>query len=267
MCICIDIQFEEKVRKMTKNLETQTAREAYDYMITEEGKDEVLNPDGCIPILKVKFWSPKSFAEEVRSRVLLHVSKVMKSDKFVQRFQEIRDMTIQFYIETCRNLDKEFENDTENLGLSPNTSNENPPESEIHHALFAVPILLAGVVSLPISFVLAGLYLVFTFSISETKKKIIDSSYEEYTPLVRDKIEQESCSLLREIIDKIMLDLFPRRIAAFEERARQLQSSYDTICAEHETLLNLAEKVTTMKNTVNTMNQHLNVKRMIALEN
>lgn len=267
MSKCFEIQFQEKVRKMTKDLEEQTARDAFNYMRTKEGKDKVLNPDGCIPILKVKFWSPTSFSEKVRSRVLLHVSKVMKSDTFVRKFKEIRDMTISFYIETCSKLDEEFENDTEHLGRNPNTSTEKSPDSEIHDALFAVPIVLAGFISLPISIVLAGAYLVVNLSISGTKKSIINDSYEECVTLVCDTLKQKSCHTLSEIIDKVMLDLFPRRIAAYEERTRQLQNMYDIVCAEHGMLLKIAEKINFMKNTVNIMNQNLKVKKMIAQKN
>lgn len=252
---------------MKEELAAQTAKDTYDYMLSDEGKENVLNPDGCIPILKVKFWNSKGFSEELKSRVHLHVTKVMKSDEFIRKYTEIRDMTISFYINACRKLEEKFGNDTDNLMNIPEAAAGMTPESEIHHLLFALPIMLVGFYSFPLTFVLAGIYIVFHFSITKAKEEIIDNSYKKYATLVRDKIKKDSCDILHDIIDKIMLDLLPRRIEAYEERIKQLQELHEKICDEHTTLRNLAEKVTFMKTTANEMNISLNVQKTIALEN
>lgn len=245
------------------------ARDAQKYMSTAIGKNQVLNPPGNIPILNVKYSNPQLYSKEVGSRVHLYVAKVMKSQKFIKRFEEIRDMIISFYIKTSGNLDEEVKNDSDSFWWNPKVQVPagKSPTSENHHALYAVPILLTGFFSLPLTFVLAGVYLAFNANITETKKEIIEKSYKKYVELVCKRIEEESCDILRKMIDKVMLDVLPRRIKAFQKRTEQFQVLHERICTEHETLQNLVEKVKIMKNTVNMINLNLNVKKMIGLEN
>ena len=247
----------------TKELEEEMANDGYQYMSTDEGKNQVLNPQGSIPIMDVKYSNPQSYSEIVGSRVLLYVDKVMKSDKFVKGFEEIREMIKSFYMETCSKLDEKLENDSDSLRWNPTVPAGKSPTPENHHALYAVPILLTGFISIRLTFFLAGAYVLYSVGITESKKRIIEKSYEKYVELVCDKLEEESCDMLRNMIDKVMTDVLPRRIEAFEKRTEQFQVLHERICAEHETLLHLVEKIKIMQSTVNIINQNLNARGLV----
>lgn len=65
-------------------------------MLTTEGKEKVLNPQGRKPIAKID-WQPNVYTEKVQERIRMYVSEYLQSKDVLQKFRKIKEETSSFY--------------------------------------------------------------------------------------------------------------------------------------------------------------------------
>lgn len=76
----------------------KTAQTCYNYMLTEEKKEMILNPIGEDPILDVPFMF---LTDEITSRLHTYVEGFLKSKEVSTKFTEIKDKLVAFYKAKC----------------------------------------------------------------------------------------------------------------------------------------------------------------------
>lgn len=238
----------ETLEKETKELEEEIADSVLQYMSTDDGKRRILNPDDRTPLLKFHYLKQKTYSEEIKSRMSSYVKEVMQKDNFVARNMEIQNKAIHFYKETCQKLD---ENDLENdLSCRKELYSERAAQTEPPSYVLAIPIAIAAVFSFSVSIVLGGIWVYLFWNPTAKRNKIIDQTYNQYKEAIFKSLKQNSCHVLRAVVNKVMKDLLIRRLNSFEERARQLREIHLDILAKQNKLCRLNEQVKALKGRV-----------------
>ena len=243
-------------------------------MSTDVGKRTILNPDGSKPIVDV-CRTPKECAQEVRCRFTRYVETFLKSEEVTEEFELIKRDIQSFFEKISLKLGSMEEIWTYNsidgakssagamflLGLS---------ELGIVYAfkvfaLAAFPYLaISGLVLSVAAFTLG-----FAFSqllqwfVDEREKKVkaIDGEYDNCLKSVRqivnNQLKNNIGDVLTKMIDKVTVDLLPRRIEALEEMIEKLFKSRKEIIAKRDLHLRIASKIDGMQKNVSKMQKNL----------
>lgn len=254
------------LKRIAEHISTK-ADEAYKYMSTDLGKRQILNPDGCKPILDI--WNtPEECIKEVRCRFTRYVESFLKSEEVMVEFETIKsdiesflkDISLKivfmenkwgYKFDDGRSLDGVILF----VGLS---------QIGITYALealaFAFPYI--AIIGLVFSVALLALTIAATCSQMyqcfankrENNRKAIDMEYDNCLSSVRQIVSKQLKDnigvLLTKMIDKVTVDMLPRRIGALEEMIEQLLKSRKEIIAKRHLLLNLASKIDGMHKDV-----------------
>lgn len=235
------LKVHETLLSKTTELERETAKSASIYMSTMEGKRDILNPEGHTPILKRTFFTDKRLIREVNSRISMYVEKVIQNEEFVTKKLEIQSLMVSFFNEICKAL----EDDDGNEDLC--TVEKTPAKPAIFTKNWCV--------SLHYYYDSWGFYWIIELLLHRafhfpTKAEKVDIVYDQSIIEVRETLQKESCKMFRKIIEKVMLQLIPRRLDAFKERIQQLQDKHHEIITRHEFLNTLLKQVKSMNNRV-----------------
>lgn len=174
----------------------QTAQTCYDFMSSDDGKDEILNPPNRPPILQI---CPSRIPKEIYSLVRKHVDTFLRSAYVLKKFRGIRGEIVSFYHNISMELSK-----MENEWTYDRESNVSVCE-----ALVTSPLCMPG---LTISW--------SQISIPPFKKGIkqnlIDATYDPYLSLIRGSIcnhlKSSYGQVIMELLDTVTNNLLSKRL-------------------------------------------------------
>lgn len=255
----------------------QVAETCYNYMSKPEGKDMILNPQNRIPIMK-EIWTPKGFAQEIESRVALHVKTYLQSRDVIQKFEEISEEIDNLYktvSESLSDMESKWTNPqttlSETLTCSKAALKEKKHSPPFINVVFGttpvwVPLL---VVSAGISFVLSPIILptLWYLNRDERKKKETDQKYEICKESIRSHIYNTLKSnygdFAVEIVKQVSDELLPKRIKSLESMIHQLSVSRAEILSNQETLVKLASNLENIEESAKKFQQYLKMKHVL----
>lgn len=244
----------DTLRTKATELECEFAESVIQYMSTEEGKRDILNPEGHTRILEGTFFSDLEIKDEIESRILLYIEKIFTDGAIGTKFKEIASMVFSFFQEICEDL--EDYDGIKDLLLG---------ETTLVKSAFTLRTLLW----LPLysmSFSKYPFYIFYNLLnwFLESKESRTDRIYNIYKETLYKKLKEGSCQILREIIEKVMVQLLPRRLDAFRERARQLQVEHHELAESHEFFNTLLKQVKSMNDRVKALQDCLNLNAFVA---
>lgn len=247
--------------KVKKQIEA-TAQSCYDYMSSDAGKEEILNPEGKKKVSD-KAWNPTKFSKRVKKRVCKYIENLLDSEVVKNEFEQIKVETLAYY--------KKINNEV--LCMESDWTDASPKETkvvakaevdddddistgsvvgvEVATSPIWIPLLAAGV-GLVVAFAGVALSPVLIslnafLGRDARKKKVIDEEYEKFKSTVRSTItshlESNTGAVLTKLIDKVTLELLPRQIQRLEEMLRQIKDSRADILAQRCDLLELQSQI------------------------
>ena len=266
------------MKKEIKATIDDIAEDSYKYMSTDYGKDRILNPgDGHKAIIKVS-WTSTQFGDKVAERVEQYVEKHLKSDDVRKKFTEIQEEIATFYKHVCQEVSymendwTNVQNDGDKRGVHVNNDDDEISTGSVVGVVVAtsplwVPLMAAGfglvVAFAGLTVALSPVLLSLNAILGRDKRKqeIIDEEYEKCKRTIRSTIynhlDENNGTVLRRLLDKVTVDLLPKRINRLQEMIRQLQKSRTSILAKRDQLLKTESKIKaiTMKNARICVNQ------------
>nr|XP_034331421.1 uncharacterized protein LOC105347673 [Crassostrea gigas] len=261
-------------QKRIKKVIEDIAQECYDYMSTDEGKDKILNPPGRPPIMKV-IWQPRQFAMEIHERVLLYIEHFLKSSEVNEKIVTEKEEIESFYKKVSSELSDMEEGWTVIRIIEIECLTDT--NAEMSKASIAGAVLATTPIWLPIAAIGIALGVAFTgitIAISPLlvptilimgrdtrKKKVIDEEYNNclmsIRSLVSNELESTCGAFINKLIDRITLDLLPKRIQSLEKMIQQLLDNRRQILANQEPLCNLSRKVKVIEKCATEFKRHL----------
>lgn len=243
------------------------AQGVYDYMSTDLGKDRILNPSGTPPIMEVD-WKPKLFVMNIHDRINIHIKNVLKSSDVVQRFEAVKTEIASFYEKVSSDL-SDMENgwivvepDKTKVSADTEIDDTNISTASVVGVLLVtspmwLPLLAAGI-GLTVAFVgltiaLSPIAIPFLTFLNRDarKRKIIDEEYnnrrESVRSLICNELEVNCGYVLNRLIDKVAIDMLPKRIQALQKMIQQLSKSRKKILENRELLEYLSKKLKVME--------------------
>lgn len=265
---------EDLLRKIEIIIE-DTAQTCYDYMSTEKGMKEIVNPPAKDPILNVH-WHPKKFREEIRSRCSQYVENYLKSNHVTARFIKIQEETQEFYNRICIELtaiETEWtDHKSKKVEVSDIEKSDISKGAVVGVVLATSPIwipLLATGIALTVAFGSITLavspfllpYVIYQNRV-ETKRKIVDEEYDNFKSsvqsLICNQLESTVGDTLKKFIDKVAIDILFRRIAALKKMTRQLSGSRQNILAKKDLLTKHLQKAKSIEEKTEKITKSLN---------
>lgn len=256
----------------------ETAESCYEYMLSDEGKDMILNPIGKEPILNV-IWKPVEYCEEIKSRLYMYVENFLKSEEVTEKFKKIKNELFAFYKRKEKEisgmekdwLDEQNDDDatSENINLDVDIElSTGDVVAMIATSPIWIPLLAVGLVlavgTVGISLALTPFFVQITLVLNRNKRKkeLVEEEYKTFRDdvvrsLVRNQLKENTGVFLEKITDKVTLEL-KRRLEALDESTKQLLESRDKINANVHILQNQARKIKTMKETCHMLLKKLN---------
>lgn len=268
------IQVRKASQKRIKKVIEDIAQECYDYMSTDEGKDKILNPPGRPPIMEV-VWQPRVFAMEIHARVLLYMKHFLESSEVNKKIVTEKEEIESFYKKVSSELSDMEEGwtvvrifkvecltDTDAIMSKSSIAGAVLATSPIWLPIAAIGIAL-GVAFTGLTIAISPL-LVPTLLIlgrDTRKKKVIDEEYNNclmsIRSLVSNELESTCGAFINKLIDRITLDLLPKRIQSLEKMIQQLLDNRRQILANQEPLCNLSRKVKVIEKCATEFKRHL----------
>lgn len=256
-------QVKKASQKRIKKVIEDIAQECYDYMSTDEGKDKILNPPGRPPIMEV-VWQPRQFAMEIHERVLLYIEHFLKSSEVNEKFVTEKEEIESFYKKLSSEL-SDLEEDWTVIRIFEKDcltdTNAEMSKASIARVVLATSPIWIPIAAIGIALVAPLVIPIFLIMGRDTrKKKVIDEEYNKYRMSIRSHISNElesTCgAFINKLIDRITLDLLPKRIQFLEKMIQQLLDNRRQILANQESLCNLSRKVKVIEKSATEFKSH-----------
>lgn len=256
-------QVKKASQKRIKKVIEDIAQECYDYMSTDEGKDKILNPPGRPPIMEV-VWQPRQFAMEIHERVLLYIEHFLKSSEVNEKFVTEEEEIESFYKKLSSEL-SDLEEDWTVIRIFEKDcltdTNAEMSKASIARVVLATSPIWIPIAAIDIALVPPLVIPIFLIMGRDTrKKKVIDEEYNKYRMSIRSHISNElesTCgAFINKLIDRITLDLLPKRIQFLEKMIQQLLDNRRQILANQESLCNLSRKVKVIEKSATEFKSH-----------
>lgn len=268
-------QRNDLLRRKTKRTIAETAQACYDFMLTQAGKERVLNPPGSTSILKIE-WQPNVFAEKVQKRFAMYVSEYMQSKDVLQKFGKLKEEVASFYQKVSSDLSEIETGWIQRKASKKLTLSTDDPEISTASVLGIVlatsplwlPLLATGV-----GLTIAASPIIFPvikfLGRDKRKQKLIDEEYSRCLSSVKDiirtELESNQGNVIYKLVDKVTDDLLLRRIQYLQKMINQLMKSRKEIISNVDTLTDLAKKIQIIKESA-TESLDLFTKEMKAAE-
>lgn len=268
------IQVRKASQKRIKKVIEDIAQECYDYMSTDEGKDKILNPPGRPPIMEV-VWQPRVFAMEIHARVLLYMKHFLESSEVNKKIVTEKEEIESFYKKVSSELSDMEEGwtvvrifkvecltDTDAIMSKSSIAGAVLATSPIWLPIAAIGIAL-GVAFTGLTIAISPLLVptILIMGRDTRKKKVIDEEYNKcrmsIRGLVSNELESTCGAFINKLIDRITLDLLPKRIQSLEKMIQQLVDNRGQILANQGSLYNLSRKVKVIRKSATEFKRHL----------
>lgn len=243
-------------------------------MSTDEGKDTILNPPGRPQIMKV-VWQPHLFAMEIHARIQLYIEHFLESSDVDEKFVTVKKEIVSFYNKVSSDL-SDMEEDWTVVGTFE-IECQTDTDADISKASIVGVVLATSPIWLPMAAVGIALVVAFTgLTVALTpllipaiqfmgrdarKKKVIDEEYNNCRMSIRSLVTNElesTCGVfINKLIDRITLDLLPKRIQSLEKMIKQLLDNRRQILANQESLGNLSRKVIVIEKSATEFKRYL----------
>lgn len=256
-------QVKKASQKRIKKVIEDIAQECYDYMSTDEGKDKILNPPGRPPIMEV-VWQPRQFAMEIHERVLLYIEHFLKSSEVNEKFVTEEEEIESFYKKLSSEL-SDLEEDWTVIRIFEKDcltdTNAEMSKASIAEVVLATSPIWIPIAAIGIALVAPVVIPIFLIMGRDTrKKKVIDEEYNKCRMSIKSHISNElesTCgAFINKLIDRITLDLLPKRIQSLEKMIQQLLDNRRQILANQESLCNLSRKVKVFEKSATEFKSH-----------
>lgn len=258
--------------KVRKTLQTNVkeaiediAQDYYNYMSTDEGKYRILNPPCVTPIMKV-VWRPFVFSEVIQRRVDLDLQAFLQSQATTQRLKAAAEEIVSFYNRASADLSKMEKNWTVDhiceMRFIWYTSAWNSMHARMGTligscflpvfgltAVFLATTFSAGIALIPLTIPV----IVFT-GMTAGKQLIIDREYNNCKESIKIKItnalESQCGFILNKMLDKVTVDVLPKRIQALKHMVEHLLTYREEILKNQESLGNVSKKIKAINDSV-----------------
>lgn len=225
------------------------------------GKEQIFNFEG---IDKFFSWNSKWVSNRVNKNVCKYVEKLLNSEDVKKRFDQVKDETISYYEKVYLEVHV-MENDWMHEIREGTKGNESEqPFSPVWLLLLAAEVglrLVCTGVTVPLD--------PDNFSLDnsvgrDAKIKLFTNSgdYDNFMSkvcgAVSNHLESTASAVLTKLIDKITLELLPRRIQYSVEVLRQIKESRVNILAKRCHLLELESNVRALEEKVKTIEKYFN---------
>lgn len=222
-------------------------------MLTTEGKEKVLNPQGRKPIAKID-WQPNVYTEKVQERVRMYVSEYLQSKDVLQKFRKIKQETSSFYQKVSFDI---FDMETDWTESRTNKrSTLSKDDSEISTASVVGIVLATSPLWLPLIASGVGLTIVASpilFPVikflgrDKRKNKLIDEEYSRCLSSIQviicKELESNQGNIIYKFVDKATDELLIGRIQSLQKMINQLTKSRGEIISNVDALTALAKKI------------------------
>lgn len=254
--ICSFFKARETFLEKNTKAKEDIAQECYDYMLTNAGKQKVLNPTDRTPIADVN-WSTTDFEKEIELRVDLYVEKFLKSDGVLKRYECIQ-LEIKTFCEQVISdlvmMEKEWIESIPNTrSFSPTNVSVSPDALEHTSVSMAALAIGFGLADSQFPFIIGTVWGWFTRKTDDE----IDYEYNKHMAKIRRKIcnnlDKNWGLVIIKLIDKVTGD-----VQTFKTMIRQISGEKDTIIANLKQLHINAVKIRNMEEKVIKLTKYLN---------
>lgn len=263
------------LRRKTKRTIAETAQACYDFMLTQAGKERVLNPPGSTSILKIE-WQPNVFAEKVQKRFAMYVSEYMQSKDVLQKFGKLKEEVASFYQKVSSDLSEIETGWIQRKASKKLTLSTDDPEistASVVGIVLATSPLWLPLLATGVGLTIAASPIIFPvikfLGRDKRKQKLIDEEYSRCLSSVKDiirtELESNQGNVIYKLVDKVTDDLLLRRIQYLQKMINQLMKSRKEIISNVDTLTDLAKKIQIIKESA-TESLDLFTKEMKAAE-
>lgn len=248
--------FLEKNSKIKEDI----AQECYDYMLTDAGRQRVLNPPERTPIADVN-WGTIDFEKEIEVRVDLYVENYLNSDGVFKRYECIQREINTFCEQVISDLvlmEKEW------IGTIPSILSFSPFNELVPPGALGYNPVWMG--ALAVGFGLHGAHIPFIVGSlwGWTTRKTDEEINHEYNKHMA-KIRRDICDHLDEnwglviikLIDKVTEDVLPKRFQTYKTIIEQISENRDKNKANKNRLKFDAVKIWNMENTITKLTECL----------
>lgn len=248
----------KKLKERLKKEIKEIAKACADEMSQEEGKHNILNPEGEKPIMKTVKCDEDDISSTVKQRVVNYVKKCLSSQKVVKKFVDL-DKEVHSFYEKMSSKITSIENDWverptlnsfSNYFYDAHCLSKLAPYAKIAIAtspLWITAIIGVGAAFLGICVAISPIALpVWLFRNRDSKKKeLIDKYYNQYQSSIEELItnELESKMVIKQKITNITEEVLLRRLLHLKTIIYQLSFSRRQILANREQIGNLFIKL------------------------
>ncbi|XP_062577861.1 uncharacterized protein LOC134239723 isoform X2 [Saccostrea cucullata] len=255
-------------RKRIKSFIEQEAKDSFEYMSSDNGKERILNPKGWDPIMEVTYV-PTTLGDDVQARIDHYINERVRSPEVIEEFKNIKDDILEFYKEISFEIEKIENAWTGTVDVSYSKREISYKEESVAPYVAGIiatspiwfPLLAAGVAIAVASVPFAAPIIAFLGRDSR-KKKLIDKEYDKCKLTFRSHIcnsmESNHGDALNKLISKITDVILQRRIKFIEETIKELSENRERIIANQKKLISLAEKLKSMKDVAEEIKHALN---------
>lgn len=228
----------EKNRKAIEEI----VKECDDYMSTESGKNNILNPKDRIPIDKVN-WFANDFSKEIKLRVDLYVENYLQTDAVLDRFENIKLEIFSFHNRVASRvfeMEKEWMNNAS--FVQGDGSNTHPSLLVFATGFFLTSLVVYGLGCSVFVATTCGV-VISLLNIGIRTPTEIKKEYESCKKTVLKELfshlENGYGRITKKMIEKITEKIIPKRMSSLKMRISQTSAKRDIYIANRVSLTNL----------------------------
>lgn len=232
----------------------ETAQTCYNYMLTEENKERILNPFGKKPILDVRYSS--DYTSEITSRLYKYVEGFLKSKEVVTKFIGIKDELVAFYKAKCLEMsDMETDCVHEYSDANEKTIWQNEDYGSGDDTFFTNIVIALGLalrsISVPVNpFV----------NQTARKRKIVEKEYNDFKEnkvrkFIRNELTKNIGDNLKQLLNKVTQNI-KRRLQVLDESTEELLKSQREIMAKCNKCMVHARQIKSMEEKCHILKSH-----------
>lgn len=241
-------------KRLKEDIE-EIAKKFADEMSQREVKHKILNPEGKKSIMKTVKLDEDEISSTVKQRVVNYIKQRMSSQEVCQKFFDLRDEVISFFVKTSSKI-ASMEDDwikKQTLDFSKTLHYVNAWSPYVTIAIATSPIWITAVIAIGAAFLgicaaispIALPVWLYRLTKNWKKEELIDKYYSQYQGSIKELInnEFEANTVMKKMITNVTEEVLPRRLLHLETIINQLSISRTQILANQERIANLFIKL------------------------
>lgn len=258
------------LERLSKEIQ-EIAKKCSDEMSTEEGKRNILNPEGTTSIMKAVKCDEYEVSIIVQERVCQYLKRYLESPEIVKKFTELEGEATSFFEKTSleiASMEKGWTEPNTTETIQVNDSTDDMSTASIVGIAIATspiwlivlaPIIGLGAVVVGILAAISPFALpVWLYKHRDAKKRLlIDEYYKHYQSsiekLINDELESNHGMLIKTKIAKVTEEWLPNRINFLEKMITQLLNTREEILGNRDLISNLVIKLEVINNSAKSL--------------